>query len=54
MTFDEIARELRRAVSFPADATEYIRLNPRVLEIVRHSIETNKPVAAICHACQSS
>jgi protease I len=33
-------------------APEYIRLNTRVLEIVRHFFETNKPVAAICHGAQ--
>lgn len=33
-------------------APEYIRLNPRVLEIVRHFFEANKPVAAICHGAQ--
>ncbi|MDW8106792.1 MAG: DJ-1/PfpI family protein [Armatimonadota bacterium] len=33
-------------------APEYIRRNPRVLEIVRHFFETNKPVAAICHGLQ--
>lgn len=31
---------------------EYIRLNPRVLEIVRHFFDANKPVAAVCHAAQ--
>jgi protease I len=33
-------------------APEYIRLNARVLEIVRHFFEANKPVAAICHGPQ--
>jgi protease I len=33
-------------------APEYIRLNARVLEIVRHFFEANKPVAAICHGAQ--
>lgn len=33
-------------------APEYIRLNPRVLEIVRHFFDTNKPVAAVCHGAQ--
>ncbi len=33
-------------------APEYIRLNPRVLEIVRCFFEDNKPVAAICHGAQ--
>lgn len=31
---------------------EYLRLNPKVLEIVRHFFEANKPVAAICHGPQ--
>ncbi len=33
-------------------APEYIRLNPRVLEFVRHFFEADKPVAAICHGAQ--
>jgi protease I len=33
-------------------APEYIRLNPRVLEIVRHFFDAGKPVAAICHGPQ--
>ena len=33
-------------------APEYIRLNPRVLEIVRHFDKAKKPIAAICHAAQ--
>lgn len=33
-------------------APEYIRLNPKVLEIVRHFFAANKPVAAICHGAQ--
>ena len=31
---------------------EYIRLNPRVLEIVRHFFDANKPVASVCHGAQ--
>jgi protease I len=31
---------------------EYIRMNKKVLEIVRHFFDENKPVAAICHAAQ--
>jgi len=30
-------------------APEYIRLNERVLEIVRHFFKEKKPVAAVCH-----
>lgn len=33
-------------------APEYLRLNERVLQIVRHFAETGKPVAAICHGVQ--
>ena len=33
-------------------APEYIRLNARVLEIVRHFAEKKKPIAAICHGAQ--
>ncbi|HWE49557.1 MAG TPA: DJ-1/PfpI family protein [Bryobacteraceae bacterium] len=33
-------------------APEYIRLNARVLEIVRHFAEADKPIAAICHGAQ--
>ncbi len=33
-------------------APEYLRLNPRVLEIVRHFSDANKPIAAICHGPQ--
>jgi len=33
-------------------APEYLRLNPRVLEIVRHFAAANKPLAAICHGAQ--
>jgi protease I len=33
-------------------APEYLRLNGRVLEIVRQFVEADKPVAAICHGAQ--
>lgn len=33
-------------------APEYLRLNERVLDIVRNFFTTNKPVAAICHGIQ--
>jgi protease I len=33
-------------------APEYLRLNPRVLEIVRHFDSAKKPIAAICHGAQ--
>jgi protease I len=33
-------------------APEYLRLNPKAIEIVRHFFEADKPVAAICHGAQ--
>ncbi|KAI3427154.1 hypothetical protein D9Q98_007091 [Chlorella vulgaris] len=33
-------------------APEYLRLNPRVLEIVQHFMAASKPVACICHGAQ--
>ncbi|WGD30884.1 DJ-1/PfpI family protein [Ancylobacter sp. WKF20] len=33
-------------------APEYLRMNARVIEIVRHFFDTAKPVAAICHGAQ--
>ncbi|MFW6161887.1 MAG: DJ-1/PfpI family protein, partial [Planctomycetota bacterium] len=33
-------------------APEYIRLDERVLAVVRHFAEAGKPVAAICHGAQ--
>ncbi len=49
-TFDEINPEEYDGLVLPGGrAPEYIRLNPRVLEIVRHFAEANKPIAAICH-----
>jgi protease I len=33
-------------------APEYLRLNPKVIDLVRHFDEQQKPIAAICHAAQ--
>jgi protease I len=33
-------------------APEYLRLNERVLQIVRHFAQTSKPLASICHGQQ--
>ena len=33
-------------------APEYLRLNKKLLEIVKHFFDKNKPVAAICHGPQ--
>ncbi len=52
-TFDQIKAEDYDALVIPGGrAVEYIRLNPRVLEIVRHFAIAKKPIAAICHAAQ--
>ncbi len=52
-TFDQIKPESYDALIIPGGrAVEYIRLNPRVLEIVRHFANAKKPIAAICHASQ--
>ncbi len=52
-TFDEVAAGRYDALVIPGGrAPEYIRLNPRVLEIVRHFAAANKPIAAICHGAQ--
>jgi len=52
-TFAEVNPEAYDALVIPGGrATEYIRLNERVLEIVRHFAQANKPIAAICHGAQ--
>jgi deglycase len=33
-------------------APEYLRMTPRVIEIVQHFAATQKPIAAICHGAQ--
>jgi protease I len=52
-TFVEIDPQAYDALIIPGGrAPEYIRLNQRVLEIVRHFASANKPIAAICHGAQ--
>jgi protease I len=52
-TFEDVKPEEYDALVISGGrAPEYIRLNGRVLEIVRHFFEADKPVAAICHAAQ--
>jgi len=51
--FDDVKPEEYDALVIPGGrAPEYLRLNPRVLEIVRHFAEAKKPIAAICHGAQ--
>lgn len=52
-TFADIDEEDYDALCLPGGrAPEYLRLNDRVMEIVRHFAATEKPIAAICHAAQ--
>jgi protease I len=52
-TFDEIKHEEYDALIIPGGRSpEYIRTNPRVLEMVRYFAKSSKPLAAICHAPQ--
>jgi len=52
-TFADINPASYDALVIPGGrAPEYLRLNPRVLEIVRHFAEGNKPIAALCHGPQ--
>ncbi len=52
-TFDEVRPEDYDALVIPGGrAPEYIRLNERVLEIVRHFAQAGKPIASICHGQQ--
>ena len=52
-TFDEVKAEDYDALVIPGGrAPEYLRLNWKVLDIVRHFAEAKKPIAAICHGAQ--
>ena len=52
-TFDDVRPENYDGLVVPGGrAPEYIRLNARVLEIVRHFASADKPIAAICHGPQ--
>jgi protease I len=51
--FDKVKTEDYDALCLPGGrAPEYLRLNKRVLEIVKEFFSQNKPVAAICHGPQ--
>lgn len=51
--FDSIEPSSFDALVLPGGrAPEYLRLNPRVLEIVRRMDADKKPIAAICHGPQ--
>jgi protease I len=52
-SFDEVKPELYDALVIPGGrAPEYLRLNEKVIEIVRHFSAAGKPIAAICHGAQ--
>lgn len=52
-TFEGVSPEDYDALVIPGGrAPEYIRLNERVRQIVRHFAEAKKPIAAICHGLQ--
>ncbi|MEZ5428976.1 MAG: DJ-1/PfpI family protein [Pyrinomonadaceae bacterium] len=51
--FDEVEADGYEALVIAGGrAPEYLRLNEKVIEMVRHFFETDKPVAAICHGIQ--
>src|SRR6516165_3303161 len=51
--FDAVKAEDYDALVIPGGrAPEYIRLNAKVLEMVRHFARANKPLAALCHGAQ--
>ena len=52
-SFDDVKPESYDALVVPGGrAPEYLRLNERVLEIVRHFAAADKPIASICHGLQ--
>jgi protease I len=52
-SFDEIRPENYDGLVLPGGrAPEYLRLDERVLELVRHFAADKKPIAAICHGLQ--
>jgi protease I len=52
-TFDSVDEKTYDALVIPGGrAPEYLRMNPRVRELVQHFSATNKPIAAICHGVQ--
>ena len=52
-SFDDVKPDHYDALVVPGGrAPEYLRLNERVLEIVRHFGAADKPIASICHGLQ--
>lgn len=51
--FDDVRADQYDALVLPGGrAPEYLRLNHKVLDIVRHFAREKKPLAAICHGAQ--
>ncbi len=51
--FDQVNPEEYDALIIPGGrAPEYLRLNPKVLELTKHFGDNHKPIAAICHGPQ--
>ena len=52
-SFDDVKAADYDALLIPGGrAPEYIRLNEKVIEIVRHFAAASKPIAAVCHGAQ--
>lgn len=52
-TFDQVQANQYDALVIPGGrAPEYLRLNEKVIEIVRQFAQARKPIAAICHGPQ--
>jgi protease I len=52
-TFSEVdAKAFDALLIVGGRAPEYIRLDRKVIEIVRHFSEAKKPIAAVCHGAQ--
>lgn len=51
--FDQVKAADYDALLIPGGrAPEYLRLNPKVIELVQHFAQAKKPIAAICHGAQ--
>jgi len=51
--FSDVKPENYDALVIPGGrAPEYLRMNSRVVEITRHFLKADKPVASICHGAQ--
>lgn len=52
-SFAEVDPDRYDALLIPGGrAPEYLRMNARVVELTKHFLSANKPVAAVCHGAQ--